>query len=142
VASNAAVLLFGGIGIKEAMIANAFLHLLSNPAQQALIGGEPPCSPERSKSLRLEPAAAVVDRYVTLRRRSQACSSPAGIWSPSRSRCSRPLVFPARPVRRAAGQRRAPGDFARGPQCLGMHLARLETRMALERALARLPRPP
>ena len=38
--SNAAVLLFGGIETTEAMIANAFLHLLSNPSQQALVETE------------------------------------------------------------------------------------------------------
>ncbi|MEU1166995.1 cytochrome P450, partial [Streptomyces sp. NPDC005921] len=37
VASNAAVLMFGGIETTEAMITNALLHLLQNPGQLALV---------------------------------------------------------------------------------------------------------
>ncbi|MBV9414823.1 MAG: cytochrome P450, partial [Solirubrobacterales bacterium] len=66
IVSNAAVLLFGGIETTEGMIANALLHLLERP--ELLAGSR---RDERlleaiiEESLRLEPAAAVVDRYAT-----------------------------------------------------------------------------
>ena len=66
VVSNVAVLLFGGIETTEGMIANAILHLLAHPAELALVKAEP--SRLRNaveESLRLEPAAAVIDRYAT-----------------------------------------------------------------------------
>ena len=64
--SNAAVLMFGGIETTEGMIANALLHLLSSPAQLALVLADPGLVPAAvEESLRLEPAAAVVDRYAT-----------------------------------------------------------------------------
>jgi len=66
VASNAAVLLFGGIETTEATIANTLLHLLSNPAERALVEAEPELVAHAvEESLRLEPAAAVIDRYAT-----------------------------------------------------------------------------
>src|SRR5262249_32019034 len=62
VASNAAVLLFGGIETTEAMIANAFLHLLSDaPALAAVRDDASLLDAVVEESLRLEPAAAVLD---------------------------------------------------------------------------------
>ena len=64
--SNAAVMLFGGIETTEGMIANAVLHLLSHPDQLALVKADRELLPNAiEESLRLEPAAAVVDRYAT-----------------------------------------------------------------------------
>ncbi|MGH3625536.1 MAG: cytochrome P450, partial [Sciscionella sp.] len=66
VVSNAAVLMFGGIETTEGMIATAILHLLRNPAQRRL--AETDTQTRRraiEESLRLEPAAASVDRYAT-----------------------------------------------------------------------------
>ena len=145
VASNAAVLLFGGIETTEAMIANAFMHLLSNPAELALVEAEPALlAAAVEESLRLEPAAAVVDRYVT--RDTELGGVPLGkgqLVTISLAGANRdPAVFadPDRfDVRRANVGLQV--GFAHGPHvCLGMHLARLETRVALERAIARLPR--
>src|ERR671934_35353 len=66
VISNAAVLLFGGIETTEGMIANAVLHLLSHRDQLALVKADPGLLPNAiEESVRLEPAAAVVDRYAT-----------------------------------------------------------------------------
>ena len=65
-ASNAAVLLFGGIETTEGMIANAILHLLEQPRELELVRREPALLPNAiEESLRLEPAAATVDRYAT-----------------------------------------------------------------------------
>jgi cytochrome P450 len=145
VASNAAVLLFGGIETTEAMIANAFLHLLSNPSQQALVAAEPALlTAAVEESLRLEPAAAVVDRYVT--RDTELAGvrlARADLVTVSLAGANRdPDVFPEPDrfdVRRDNVGLQV--GFAHGPHvCLGMHLARLETRLALECALARLPR--
>ena len=66
VASNAGVLLFGGIETTEAMISSAFLHLLSNDRERELVEDDPTLLANLvEESLRLEPAAAVVDRYAT-----------------------------------------------------------------------------
>jgi cytochrome P450 len=144
--SNAAVLMFGGIETTEGMIANAMLHLLSYPAELELVladGGLVPAAIE--ESLRLEPAAAVVDRYATsdtqlgsarIRAGDQVTVSIAGA---NRD----PAVFdsPDRfEVRRPNSARHL--AFAHGPHfCLGAHLARLEARIAIETVLGRLPRP-
>jgi cytochrome P450 len=143
--SNAAVLMFGGIETTEGMIANALLHLLSSPAQLALVLADPGLVPAAvEESLRLEPAAAVVDRYATVGTRLGGAAIQAGdqvtvsITGANRD----PEVF-ADPdvfdVRRAnAGRHLA---FAHGPHfCLGAHLARLEAQVAVGTMLARLPR--
>ena len=131
--SNAAVLMFGGIETTEGMIANALLHLLSSPAQLALVLADPGLVP-----------AAVVDRYATVGTRLGGAAIQAGdqvtvsITGANRD----PAVF-ADPdvfdVRRAnAGRHLA---FAHGPHfCLGAHLARLEAQVAVGTLLARLPR--
>ena len=143
--SNAAVLMFGGIETTEGMIANALLHLLSSPAQLALVLADPGLVPAAvEESLRLESAAAVVDRYATVGTRLGGAAIQAGdqvtvsITGANRD----PAVF-ADPdvfdVRRAnAGRHLA---FAHGPHfCLGAHLARLEAQVAVGTLLATLPR--
>ncbi|HZC52236.1 MAG TPA: cytochrome P450, partial [Mycobacterium sp.] len=66
VASNAAVLMFGGIDTTEGMILNAVRHLLDDPATLALVRDHADLLPNAiEESIRLEPAAAIVDRYAT-----------------------------------------------------------------------------
>ena len=66
IVSNAAVLLFGGIETTEGMIANALLHLLERPDALATVRQDPGALDAAiEESLRLEPAAAVIDRYAT-----------------------------------------------------------------------------
>ncbi len=144
IVSNAAVLMFGGIETTEGMIANAAWHLLSHPGQLGLVIADPGLLPQAiEESLRLEPAAAVVDRYaardVVI---GGADVSRGDLVSVSVAGAGRdPAAFtdPDRfDVRRGnAGQNLA---FARGPHfCLGVHLARLEARAALAAALRGLP---
>jgi cytochrome P450 len=144
VVSNAAVLMFGGIETTEGMIANAVLHLLERPGERARVEADPGLlAAAVEESLRLEPAAAVVDRYATrdvafggaaIRRGdlvrvsvTAANRDPAVFPDPDRFDLDRPN----------AGRHLA---FARGPHvCIGMHLARLEAHAAVGRLLARLP---
>src|SRR5439155_22685987 len=64
--SNGAVLLFGGIETTEGMIANAVLHLLEHREALALVRADPGLvAAAIEESLRVEPAAATVDRYAT-----------------------------------------------------------------------------
>ena len=144
VASNAAVLMFGGIETTEAMITNALLHLLRHPDQLALVLGDfELLDGAIEESLRLEPGAAVVDRYAvcdialgpaTVRRGDLVTVSLAGA---NRD----PAVFPDPDrfdVRRENARLQL--AFAHGPHhCIAAHLARLETRIALQRLLERLP---
>jgi cytochrome P450 len=66
VVSNAAVLMFGGIDTAEGMIANAALYLLADPGRLDLVRRDPSRLPAAiEESARLEPSAAVVDRYAT-----------------------------------------------------------------------------
>jgi len=145
VVSNVAVLLFGGIETTEGMIANALLHLLSHPAELELVRADPSVLQNAiEESLRLEPAAAVVDRYATrdvhiggasIRERELVRVSLAGA-----NRDPRFFPDPHRfDVRRENARHQI--AFAHGPHvCIGMHLARLEAHTAIRRLLERLPR--
>ncbi|MCH5676289.1 cytochrome P450 [Streptomyces gilvus] len=144
VASNAAVLMFGGIETTEAMITNALLHLLGDASQLALVKDDfELLDGAMEESLRLEPGAAVVDRYAT----RDTVLGPAAIRrgdlvTVSLSGANRdPAVFadPDRfDVRRPDARLQL--AFAHGPHhCIAAHLARLETRIALQRLLERLP---
>jgi cytochrome P450 len=134
--SNAAVLLFGGIETTEGMITNAALHLLSDPGSLEMIRTDRALIPAAiEESLRLEPAAAVVDRYATVGTRLGGARISAGdqvtvsIAGANRD----PTIFtdPDRfDVRRPNSARHL--AFAHGPHfCLGAHLARLEARIAV-----------
>ena len=145
IVSNVAVLLFGGIETTEGMIANAVLALLEHPAELARVREDPGLiGAAIEESLRLEPAAAAIDRYaiadvdlagariaagqlvrVSI---SAANRDPAVFGEPDRFDLERPNAW-----RHAA--------FAQGPHvCLGVHLARLEAHTALARLLERFPR--
>jgi hypothetical protein len=131
VVANAAVLLFGGIETTEGMIATAIAHLLGAPEQLALVRPTPALLPGAvEESLRLEPAAATVDRYATRDvALGGAGSRPATLVLASIAAANRdlphvprarrprrpPRAEPARDVRRGAARlhRDAPGP-ARG----------------------------
>ncbi len=144
VISNAAVLLFGGIETTEGMIATAALYLLADPARADAARVEPAAlGAAIDESLRLEPAAAVVDRYatadvvlgeaqiargdlvrlsITAANRDPAVFTDPDAFDPGRANLRRHVAF------------------AQGPHvCVGVHLARLEARAALGALLARLP---
>ena len=144
VISNAAVMLFGGIETTEGMIANAIVHLLGDPAQLALVTVDPGLLPNAiEESLRLEPAAAMVDRYATADVELAGAAIHAGdLVRVSVAAANRdPSAFgdPDRfDVRRENARQHL--AFARGPHvCIGMHLARLEAHTAVGRLLERLP---
>jgi cytochrome P450 len=145
VVSNAAVLMFGGIETTEGMIANAVLHLLAHPEQRALVEGDRKLlSNAVEESLRLEPAAAVIDRYATADIRLGDASIHRGeLVTISIAGANRDPEFFPDPDRFDVRRENAGNQiaFAAGPHvCLGMHLARLEARTAIGRLLDRLPR--
>ena len=144
IVSNAAVLLFGGIETTEGMIANAFYFLLTNPDMLPVIRADASLLPAVvEESLRLEPAATVVDRYAVHDvQLGDALIKEGDLIHISLAGANRdPAIFddPDRfdPLR---SNLRSHVAFAQGPHvCLGLHLARLEAIYALEHALARLP---
>ena len=144
VASNAAVLMFGGIDTTEGMILNAVRHLLGDPEMLLLVREHADLLPNAiEESIRLEPAAAIVDRYAT--RDVELAGSPiqcGDLVSVSIAGANRdPVVFsdPDRfDIRRANARLNL--AFAQGPHfCLGAQLARTETTIAVGRLLDRLP---
>jgi cytochrome P450 len=145
IVSNAAVLLFGGIETTEGMICNAVLQLLERPDQLALVRADPRLvAIAIEESLRLEPAAAVIDRYAT----GDVELGGASIGSRELVRISiaaanrDPAAFNNPDELDLSGANsRGHLAFAQGPHvCLGVHLARLEARSALTTLLHRLPR--
>lgn len=137
VASNAAVMMFGGIETSEGMTTTLFWHLLRDPAVWAAVVADPSLRAAAiEESLRLEPAAGRVDRYATtdvslggarIRRGdlvivslTAANRDPGTFSAPDTFDVKRP-------------EARSHVAFAQGPHaCVGPHLARLETRAALD----------
>ena len=136
VVSNAAVMMFGGIETTEGMIANLVFHLLSN--------GENAVEPNAvEESLRLEPAAAVIDRYATRDVVLEGAEIRKGDFVEiSLAGANRDPDFFPDPDRFDIHRENARHHvtFAHGPHvCLGMHLARLEALTAARRLFERLP---
>jgi cytochrome P450 len=142
--SNAAILLFGGIETTEGMIATLLLHLLADQGTLRSVREDRALlSAAVEESLRLEPAAAVVDRYATSGVDLAGVHIPQGaLVVVSLAAANRdPAAFedPDRfDLHRPTG--RSNLAFATGPHvCLGMHLARLEALAAAEAILDGLP---
>jgi cytochrome P450 len=143
-AANAAVFLFGGIETGEGMTANLLGHLLGCPDQLALVRVDRTLAEAAvEESLRLEPAAARVDRYATrdvdvagktIRRGDLVVVSLAAA-----NRDPAVYADPDRyDVRRTNARTHL--AFAQGPHaCIGAQLARMETRAALDAVLDLLP---
>jgi cytochrome P450 len=145
IVSNAAVLLFGGVETTEGMISNALLHLLERPELLAAVRSDLGLlAAAIEESLRLEPAASVIDRYATEPVSLGGASIAAGeLVRVSIAAANRdPAVF-ADPhsfdVDRGNSRRHL--AFAHGAHvCVGIHLARLEAQTGLGLLLGRLPR--
>jgi cytochrome P450 len=144
VVSNAAVLMFGGIETTEGMICNAVLYLLGQPGQRDEVAADESLAANAvEESLRLEPAAAVVDRYATadvelggaaIRRGEPVTVSLAGAGRD-------PAFFPE-PDRFDIHRENARQNlaFAHGPHfCVGAQLARAEARASVLALLRALP---
>jgi cytochrome P450 len=144
VASNAAVMLFGGIETSEGMTTSLFWHLLSHPDQLAAIRADRSLVANAvDESLRLEPAAARVDRYATADVELAGARIGRGdLVIVSLTAANRdPATFPDPDAFDSArSNARAHVAFAQGPHaCIGPHLARLETASALEAVLDAWP---
>ena len=167
--SNTAILLFGAIETSQGMTANALLHLLSHPDQLDEVragmspernrpangsSGDRPSgehSPDENlllanaveESLRFEPAVALVDRYATTDvELGDARIAMGDLVSVAIAGVNRdPATFenPDRfDVHRPNARHHL--SFVHGTHaCLGMHLARLETREAIAAVLDLLP---
>jgi cytochrome P450 len=144
IASNAAVMLFGGIETGEGMTTTLFWHLLTNPAQLSALKVDRTLGAQAvEESLRLEPAAARVDRYATADADLAGASIGRGdLVIVSLTAANRdPAAYPdpdafdlSRP------NSRSHLAFAQGPHaCVGIHLARLETLSALDAVLDTWP---
>jgi cytochrome P450 len=119
------------------MITNALLYLLGNENPEPIN-----IDAVIDESLRLEPAATVVDRYATTNITLATAQIDAGdLVRVSIAAANRdPAIFED-PDRYIPGRPRARRHlaFAQGPHvCLGIHLARLEARAALTALIQRL----
>jgi cytochrome P450 len=145
IVSNAAVMMFGGIETSEGMTTSLFWHVLSTPgALEAILADRTLLANAVEESLRLEPAAGRVDRYATTDVEIGGATIRRGdLVIVSLTAANRdPATFPE-PDRFDVQRENARSHlaFAQGPHaCVGLHLARLETQVALDAALDRWPR--
>ncbi|MBC8363609.1 MAG: cytochrome P450 [Actinobacteria bacterium] len=142
--ANAAVIMFGAIETSEGTTASALLHLLSAPEQLAeVLVDLSLVANVVEEALRIEPAASLVDRYATRNVVLAGVAIRRGdLVTVSLAAANRdPEVFddPDRfDLHRVNARQHL--TFVQGPHvCLGMHLARLETREAIEAVLDLLP---
>ena len=142
--SNTAVLMFGAIETSEGMTANALAHLLGDAAQlEATTADRSLVADAVEESLRMEPAATLVDRYATRAVDLAGASISVGdLVTVSLAGANRdPTVF-VDPDRFDVSRPNLNLQlaFVRGPHtCLGLHMARLQTIAAVEAVLDLLP---
>lgn len=140
--TSALVILFGAIETSEAMTTNLFWFLLTTPGAWDAVQADRSLVPKAiDESLRIEPAASLIDRYTTADVLLGEATIPSGelvtlslfaanhdpdvYANPSRFDLSRPNL-------------RSHVTFAQGPHtCLGIHLARAETHAAATALLDR-----
>jgi len=131
-----AVVMFGAIETSEGMTANAFWHLLTNPAQLDRLRSDRSLLPRViDESLRLEPAAAWIDRYTTSQVELGGVTIDEGelitinLLAANRD----PSVFPDADAFEIDRPNLAQHvTFVQGPHaCIGLHVARAETAAAL-----------
>lgn len=144
VISNVAVMLFGGVETSEGATANAFVHLLSNAEQLELVLSDAELMTRAvDESLRLEPSVVQLDRFATTEvEMAGATIRPGDFVMVSVAAANRdPEAYPDPDrfdVRRENARTHL--AFAHGDHhCVGLHLARAETRAALVAAFRRLP---
>ncbi len=143
IVSNVAVLLFGGIVTSESNTATVLQHLLRYPeALREVRADRSLVASAVEEAMRLEPAAAVVDRYATRPVELSGASIGRGdlvrVSLAAANRDPALFVDPNRfDVHRDNAQQHL--AFARGPHaCLGIHLARVEARAAVDAVLDQL----
>ncbi len=144
IVSNAAVMLFGGIETTEGMICNALWYLLGDQAALAQVLADRSLAEAAiEEALRLEPAAAVVDRYaiadVSLGAAPIGRGDLVTISLAGAGRDPGAFADPDRfDLHRPNGRQHL--AFAIGPHfCIGAQLARLEANAALAALLDRFP---
>lgn len=143
-ASETAVVMFGAIETSEGMTANVLWHLLKHPpVLDAVRSDRNLVAAAIEESLRLEPAAATIDRYTTREVEiGEAVLAEGDMVTISLLGANRdPDVFPDPDrfdIERADLRQHV--TFAQGPHaCIGLHLARLETAAAVNAVLDLLP---
>jgi cytochrome P450 len=129
-------MMFGGIETSEGMTTSLFWHLLTTPGQWAAVAADASLAANAiEESLRLEPAAGRVDRYATADVELGGAHIRSGdLVIVSLTAANRdPATFPDPDAFDATrSNARSHLAFAQGPHaCIGLHLARLETRAAL-----------
>lgn len=134
-ASNAAVVLFGAIETSEAMTANALWFLLSSNGGMADVADEAVLAAAIEESLRLEPGAAVVDRYATHNTTlANAAIKRGDLVRVSLAAANRDPAWFDDPDRFDIHRSNATDHlaFVQGPHaCLGAQLARIQTHAAV-----------
>lgn len=144
IASNAAVMLFGGIETSEGMTTSLFWHLLAGQGQlDAIRADRSLIANAVDESLRMEPAASRVDRYATVDVVLAGVPITRGdLVIVSLTAANRdPATFPDPDIFDATrSNARSHVTFAQGPHaCVGVHLARLEAGLAVRAALDEWP---
>jgi cytochrome P450 len=144
VVSNTAVMLFGGVETSEGATANAFVHLLERPDQLSLVLSDTDLMTRAvDESLRLEPSVVQLDRFATVDTKLGGVSIARGDFvMVSVAAANRDPDVYADPDTFDVTRENARShlSFAQGPHhCIGLHLARAETRAALVAAFTRLP---
>ena len=136
VVSNLAVVMFGAIETSEGMIANLLHYLLPEPVLWNQVGTDRSLVPAAvEESLRMEPAAAIVDRYATADISIGGAEVKQGDYvSVSLAGANRdPAVFDdPHQFQLDRPNSRDHLAFVRGPHaCIGAAMARIEAAAAL-----------